>query len=108
MTALSAASLGAEVNVFATMDGVQAFRNPPVLAVDSAAAKLIRDSGKESAYVENFRKAKSIGRVTLAACSMASELFGIRREDYASFIDSIEGVTTFMVENEGATLFQIW
>ena len=44
----------------------------------------------------------------LTACSMASRLFGLKKEDYSEVVDGIAGLTSFLDASEGSRLMDIW
>ncbi len=108
MIALVSSSMGEEVELFATMDAVNAFRVPPRLEVSTESAKRIEEAENGGRYLEYFRKAKSLGKLKITACSMASQLFGLRKEDYSDLVDAIGGLTSFIVENESSRMIEVW
>ncbi|PSO07057.1 hypothetical protein B9Q04_12875, partial [Candidatus Marsarchaeota G2 archaeon BE_D] len=89
MIALVSSSMGEEVEVFATMDGVNAFTVPPKLVSNTESAKRIELTENGGRYLEYFKKAKSLGKVKIIACSMASQLFGLKKENYSELVDAI-------------------
>jgi peroxiredoxin family protein len=58
--------------------------------------------------MDYFRKAKSTGKVKITACSMASKLFGLKKEDFQDVVDGIGGLTSFLDSSEGSKLMSIW
>ncbi len=108
MTAFLASSMGDEVLLFATMDGIQAFRKSPTLLSDADSAKKISVMENGGRFMDYFRKAKSTGKVKITACSMASKLFGLKKEDFQDVVDGIGGLTSFLDSSEGSKLMSIW
>jgi peroxiredoxin family protein len=108
MIALLSSSMGEEVEVFATMDGVNAFTVPPKITINTESAKRIELTEKGGRYLEYFKKAKSLGKVKITACSMASQLFGLKRESYSELVDAIGGLTSFIVNNESSRMIEVW
>ncbi|MEM3655016.1 MAG: DsrE family protein [Thermoprotei archaeon] len=108
MVALVSTSMGEEVELFATMDGVNAFTVHPKIASNTEAAKRIELVEGGGRYLEYFKKAKSFGKLKIIACSMATQLFGYKREDYSELVDSIGGLTSFIVSNEGSRMIEVW
>ncbi len=108
MTAFLASSMGDEVSVFATMDGVQAFTKEPSILSDADSAKKIAQAENGGKFLDYFRKAKGTGKVKITACSMASKLFGLKKEDFAEIVDGVGGLTAFLDSSEGSRLMSIW
>ena len=108
MTAFLASSMGEEVNIFATMDGVKAFRKEPELLSEAESAAMIAKSEAGGRFAEYFRKAKETGKVKIVACSMASKLFGLGKEDYTDVVDGIGGLTSFLDSTDGSSIISIW
>ena len=96
------------MEVFATMDGVNAFTVPPKITINTESAKRIELTEKGGRYLEYFKKAKSLGKVKITACSMASQLFGLKRESYSELVDAIGGLTSFIVNNESSRMIEVW
>ena len=108
MTAFLASSMGEEVNIFATMDGVKAFGREPVVLSEAESAAMIVKSEAGGRFAEYFRNAKETGKVRITACSMASKLFNLRKEDYSDVVDGIGGLTSFLDSSEGSSMISIW
>ena len=108
MTAFLASSMGDEVSLFATMDAVQAFRKHPSLISDAESARKIAETENGGKFLDYFRKAKGTGKVRITACSMASKLFGLKKEDFEDIVDGISGLTAFLDSSEGSRLMSIW
>ncbi len=108
MTAFLASSMGDDVTVFATMDGVQAFRKEPSVLSSADSARKIVEVENGGKFLDYFKKAKGTGKVKITACSMASRLFGLGKEDFMEIVDGIGGLTSFLDSSEGSRLMSIW
>lgn len=103
MNSVISTSLGDDVGVFATMDGVLAFKRA------SEVKRVTKSSmvASESPF-DLLTKAKKTGRLKVYACSYASSLFKLSKPDYSDLVDDIAGITTFMIEFEDGKLLGIW
>jgi peroxiredoxin family protein len=108
MTAFLASTMGEDVEIFATMDAVTAFCRTPSVLCETRSAKMIAEKENVGRYVEYLKKAKDSGRLRLTACSMASSLFGLKKEDFIELVDGIGGLTSFLDSSEGRRLIDIW
>ncbi|MEM0173965.1 MAG: DsrE family protein [Sulfolobaceae archaeon] len=106
MSAVISTSLGDEVIIFVTMDGVKAFLRNSEVKVNEDSSKFIKEL-KEDPF-SHFRKAKSTGKLKIYACSYASKLFHASKESYIDLVDDIVGITTFYLELEGGQIISIW
>lgn len=108
MTAFLASSMGDEVLLFATMGGVQALKREPDTVSESDASRKIAETENGGKFLDYLRKAKGTGKVSITACSMASRLFGLKKEDFSDLVDGIGGLTSFLDTTEGSRLMNIW
>jgi|ECHhosMinimDraft_1075155.scaffolds.fasta_scaffold02039_2 Uncharacterized conserved protein, COG2210 len=99
------ASLGDEVTVFLTMDAVKAFTKDPTVIETTTSSRLAKDAGED--HISHLRKAKSSGRVEVLACSYASKLFHLSKEDYMDLVDDVAGITTFVSQVDGQ-IISVW
>lgn len=107
MWAVISTSMGDEVIVFATMDGVKAFiKENPELKVTDEASKKIKESNED--VLSFYKKAKKGGKLKVYACSYASKLFGLEKGNYNEVVDDIVGITSFQMDLEGGQLLSIW
>lgn len=100
-----AAAMGMEVDLFLTTWGIEAFRKG-AYATNTRVSKDFEEYGsvmnellqakKAATWMDNLRGAKEIGTVTIFACSMTMELFGIKREDLEPIVDDVTGVAEFI------------
>ncbi|MBX8632544.1 MAG: DsrE family protein [Thermoplasmata archaeon] len=108
MTAFLASTMGEDVEIFATMDAVKAFCKTPSVLCEAESAKRIAEKENGGKYVDYLKKAKNGGKLRLTACSMASSLFGLKKEDFTELVDGIGGLTSFLDSSEGRRLIDIW
>ena len=100
-----AAAMGMEVDLFLTTWGIEAFRKG-AYATNTRVSKDFEEYGsvmnellqakKAATWMENLRGAKEIGTVTIFACSMTMELFGLKLEDLEPTVDDVTGVAEFI------------
>jgi peroxiredoxin family protein len=55
-------------------------------------------------YLELFRQARALGKVTMYVCSMAVEVQDLKFEDMEDIIDDIVGLAKFLIEAEGSQM----
>ncbi len=110
MYSIIAASNGDDVFVFITMEAVKAFvKGKREVKVEEASSRVIKEKEGEDAYINNFKKAKKAGNVKIYACSYASQLFGLKKEDYEDIIDEIAGIMTFDNDvYENSRIISVW
>ncbi|BCU70335.1 DsrE family protein [Stygiolobus caldivivus] len=105
MWSVISTSMGDEVVIFATMDAVKAFTK------ENADMKVTDETSKKAANEDVmgfYKKAKKSGRLKVYACSYASKLFGLEKDNYNDVIDDIVGITSFQMEVEGGQIISIW
>jgi len=105
MWSVISTSMGDEVVIFATMDAVKAFvkENPEIKISDETSKKASNED-----LMGFYRKAKKSGRLKVYACSYASKLFGLEKEQYNDVVDDIVGITSFQMEVEGGQIISVW
>ncbi|MEJ2781409.1 DsrE family protein [Stygiolobus sp. CP850M] len=105
MWSVISTSMGDEVVIFATMDAVKAFvkENPEIKISDETSKKASNED-----LMGFYRKAKKSGRLKVYACSYASKLFGIEKEQYNDVVDDIVGITSFQMEVEEGQIISVW
>ncbi|BCU66771.1 hypothetical protein HS7_02080 [Sulfolobales archaeon HS-7] len=104
MEAVVRTSLGDEVSIFFTMDGVKAITRNPETVTKNDSSKYLESSNE---FYENLSKTKKTGRAKVYACSYASKLYGFSKESYSDLVDAIVGITTFIGEVDGQ-IVSIW
>ncbi|MEX2202591.1 MAG: DsrE/DsrF/DrsH-like family protein [Actinomycetota bacterium] len=106
-----AAAMGRKVNVLLQYWALDAFRADRIhkdhgLAPEAGpeGIELVqRHNGQH--WSEIFRQAKEIGEVTIRACSLSMEIFGLDMEDLDPLVDGQEGVAAFFVDVDGPVTF---
>ncbi len=108
----AAAAMGMEVNIFITGFALPAFtKNPPELPfpTEFAAMAPMLMQGMMAHNVAPWdvmlRQAKEMG-AKIYACSMMSEVMGLKREDFNDLVDDVVGAASFVLMSEhGETFF---
>lgn len=100
-----AAAAGVPVDVFATMNGLEAFDESAVAAGDvemGPVGQAMMESGKGDMplYTENFAQAKEIGPISLYACELSMDLLEKSFDDYVDLFDDVLGVSGFLTHAE--------
>ena len=109
----AAAALGSEVKLFVTFWGLLSFtkaEKPNIFpkefeSMAPALAKSMKEHNTPSWY-DMITEAKSMG-AKVYACSLASELMGIKKEDMDPIVDDVVGAATFLAEAEGGQMLFI-
>lgn len=111
--AAGAAAMEVEVELFLTFWGLRAFQRGARDSTPPAAAEY---AGESQALVELFqaknvppwldtlRSARELGTVTVHACSMSTELFGLALDDLEDVVDDIIGVGSFIDRAKSASI----
>jgi peroxiredoxin family protein len=100
--AVGAAAMGRPVNVFLQYYAVDAFRSDRIAAdhglspAATPAQRSIVATHLGHHWSELLRQAKDLGDVSIHACSLSMEMFGLRKDDLDPLVDDVEGVATFM------------
>jgi len=100
IAAIAAAS-DVPVDVFATMDGLEAFDRDRIAAMDFemgevGEAMLNHPEMDMSLFVENLEQAASIGPISIYACELSMDALGKGLEAYADVFDDVLGVSGFL------------
>jgi peroxiredoxin family protein len=113
--ASGAAAMQKRVTIFLTFWGLMAFRKgareqPPRMSADFAdfadAAMQAMQAKKVPHWLDTLRDAMDIGDVTVKACGLTVDLFGLKLEDLEPVVKEITGVGSFIEESKGGqTLF---
>lgn len=109
--AAGAAALGRKVNVFVQYWALEAFQRDSIdkdhgVVSDAGPEgasymRLMREQGATQHWAETLRQAKDIGDVSIHACALSMEMFGIAKEDLDPLVDGVWGVAAFMIEADG-------
>lgn len=96
-----AAASDVPVDVFATMDGLEAFDQSVVESGDFEAgpvaqAMMESDRGEMRPFTESFEQAKGIGPISMYACELSMDLLEKSMDDYVDLFDDVLGVSGFL------------
>ncbi|WP_276257386.1 hypothetical protein [Haloglomus litoreum] len=94
------AASGVPIDVFATMDGLEAFDKERIEAMDFemgpvAEAMLSNEDMEMSLFVDNLARAKDLGPIEVYACELSMDALGKSLDDYADVFDGVLGVSGF-------------
>ena len=110
--AVGAAAMGRPVNLFLQYYALDAFRADRVCAdhglspeASAAQADAVR-AHRGQHWSELLRQARDVGEVSIQACALSMDMYGIGRQDLDPIVDGIEGVAAFMASaEEGQVVF---
>ena len=94
-----ASTLGNEVLIFATMDGLMAFKKD---IVEKKAWKTAGELGKgmlESGaplFIDMLKEAKEVGNLKIYACGMIMDMLKLKKDEFIDIFDDVVGVATFL------------
>jgi peroxiredoxin family protein len=96
-----AAASDIPVDVFATMDGLEAFDSDVVAGMDFemgpvGRAMLEAEHMNMSLFSENLARAKELGPISVYACELSMDALGKDLEDYEDVFDDVLGVSGFL------------
>lgn len=100
--AVGAAAMGRPVNLFLQYYAVDAFRSDRIAkdhglspeATPTQRSIVTTHPGQH--WSEILRQAKDVGDVTVHACALSMEMFGLSMGDLDPLVDDVEGVAAFM------------
>jgi peroxiredoxin family protein len=100
IAAIAAAS-DVPVDVFATMDGLEAFDSETVANADFemgpiGEAMLTAEDTEMALFTENLQRARDIGDITLYACELSMDMLGKDLDEYVDVFDDVLGVSGFL------------
>ncbi len=95
--ASTAATLG-EVLMFATMDGLMAFKKDVVENKAWKAGELGKGMLQANVplFIDVLKQAKEVGNLKVYACGMVMDMLGLKKEDFVDVFDDVIGVTAFL------------
>jgi peroxiredoxin family protein len=105
--AVGAAAMGRPVNVFLQYYALDAFRAGRVCADHGLTAEATAEQasvvrGHEAQHwSELLRQARDVGDVSIQACALSMDMYGIGRDDLDPLVDGVEGVAAFMASASG-------
>jgi peroxiredoxin family protein len=96
-----AAASDIPVDVFATMDGLEAFDRDVVAGMDFemgpvGRAMMEAEHMNMSLFSENLARAKELGPISVYACELSMDALGKDLEDYEDVFDDVLGVSGFL------------
>jgi peroxiredoxin family protein len=95
-----AAASDVPVDVFATMDGLEAFDADRVATGDfdvgPVGEAMLAGADEMALFTENFAQAKSIGPLSVYACELSMDLLDKDLDDYDDVVDEVLGVSGFL------------
>ena len=89
------------VDVFATMDGLEAFDTETLATGDFemgpiGEAMLAAEDVDMALFTENFERAREMGSIELLACELSMDMLGKDLEEYVDLFDDVLGVSGFL------------
>lgn len=112
--AVGAAAMGRPVNVFLQYWGLEAFRrdlihkdhgvSPEAGHEGAALLRKVRENSVQH-WSDTLASAKDIGEVSVTACALSMEHFGLKQDDLDPLVDGVEGVAAFTAKATGAIVF---
>ena len=96
-----AAASDIPVDVFATMDGLEAFDREVVAAMDFeigpvGRAMMEAEHMDMALFSENLARAKELGPIHVYACELSMDALGKSLDDYEDVFDDVLGVSGFL------------
>ena len=100
IAAIAAAS-EVPVDVFATMDGLEAFDSETIANGDFemgaiGEAMMAAEDVDMALFTENLERAKTLGDITVYACELSMDILGKDLSEYDDVIDDVLGVAGFL------------
>lgn len=105
----SVASSFGEVMVFATMEGLMAFKKDVVEKKSWKAGELGKGmlNAKVPLFVDVLKQAKEVGNLKIYACGMVMDMLKLNIKDFVDVFDDVIGVTKFLEMVEDAKVLFI-
>jgi peroxiredoxin family protein len=96
-----AAASDVPVDVFATMEGLEAFDRETVESGDFemgalGKAMLENEEADMALFTENLERARDIGDIEILACELSMDMLGKDLDDYVDLFDDVLGVAGFL------------
>ena len=91
------------IDVFATMDGLEAFDVDTVESKSFQGGEIARmmlesEDVQVPLFTESLGQAKEIGPISLYACELSMDLLGKSLDDYVDLFDDVLGVSGFLTK----------
>lgn len=100
------ASMGDEVTIFVTMDGLLAFRKEPETKSTTETSRKIVEKGED--FRDYMKDAKESGFLKIYVCYYAAEIYKVKASDMNDLVDDFWGITKFSIESEDSQVISIW
>jgi len=96
-----AAASDIPIDVFATMDGLEAFDKERIETMDYemgpvGEAMMNNENMNMALFVDNLERAKGLGPISLYACELSIDALEKSIDDYADVFDDVLGVSGFL------------
>ena len=99
-----AAASDVPVDVFATMDGLEAFDTERLANRDfemgPIGEAMLEGDSDMALFTENFERAAELGPISLFACELSVDMLGKSMADYADVFEDVLGVAGFLSRAE--------
>lgn len=109
---VGAAAMGRQVNLFLQYYALDAFRSGRVCADHGLAAEATAEQApavrahRGAHWSELLKQARDVGEVSIQACALSMDMYGIGRDDLDPLVDGVEGVAAFMAAaGDGPVVF---
>lgn len=111
---VGAAAMGRKVDILLQYWALEAFRRDLIhkdhgVSAEAGAegAAMLRKARENSAqhWSDTLGQAKDIGEVSIHACALSMEHFGLKEEELDALVDDVEGVAAFMGAATGTIVF---
>lgn len=105
----SVASTVGEVLIFATMDGLMAFKKDVVEKKAWRMGELGKGMIEKGAplFIDTLKRAKEVGNLKVYACGMIMDMLGLSLDDFVDVFDDVVGVSEFLGMIEDAKVLFI-
>ncbi len=104
-----ASTLGTEVLIFATMDGLMAFKKDVVEKKAWKMGELGKGMIEKGAplFIDTLKQAKEVGNLKIYACGMIMDMLGLNLDEFVDVFDDVVGVSEFLGMVEDAKVLFI-
>lgn len=99
-------SMGDNVIIFVTMDGLLAFRKQAEIKKTTKTSELIDQKGDD--FTKYMREGKEDGLLKIYICYYAAEIYGVKEKDMNDLVDDFWGISKFSIETDDAQIISVW
>lgn len=99
-------SMGDDVIIFVTMDGLLAFKKEPEIKQTTKTSSLIKEKGED--FRTYMKEGKESGLLNIYICYYAAEIYDVKKGDMGELVDDFWGISKFSIETEDAQIIPIW